>query len=237
MDTKIYKCFIASPSDTNNERKICDKVFNEINKNLGEVYHFRIESLKWENDVHPSLGNDSQNVINQQIGNGYDFFLGIMYKRFGSPTTKAGSGTEEEFNNAYDKFTKRNSSVEIMFYFNNEATDLENIDISELQKVKEFKKKVSSYGVLYCDYKGCLEFEDIKNIGPLVPDENKEKIFEKFYRDETAMSFSREGIGMGLWIAQQILDAHGSKLFYHKDSKATKEIGLNIFEFQLATVQ
>jgi len=76
----------------------------------------------------------------------------------------------------------------------------------------------------------------IKNIGPLVPDDNKEKIFEKFYRDETAMSFSKEGIGMGLWIAQQILEAHNSKLLYHKDTKATKDIGLNIFEFQLDTV-
>jgi hypothetical protein len=160
MDMKIYKCFIASPSDTNNERSICDKVFNEINKNLGEVYNFRIETLKWESDVRPSFGNDGQDVINKQIGNDYDFFVGIMYKKFGSPTTKAGSGTEEEFNNVYDRYSKKDSSVEIMFYFNNELTKLNEIDSIEFTKVTEFKKKVSSCGGLYCDYNGSNDFEE-----------------------------------------------------------------------------
>jgi hypothetical protein len=160
MDTKIYKCFIASPSDTNNERNICDKVFNEINKNLGEVYGFRIESLKWENDVRPTFGIDAQDVINKQIGNDYNFFVGIMYKKFGNPTTKAESGTEEEFNNAYERYSKKESSVEIILYFNNESTNLNELDPVEFAKVKEFKKKVSSLGGLYCDYNGCDDFED-----------------------------------------------------------------------------
>lgn len=73
----------------------------------------------------------------------------------------------------------------------------------------------------------------VKNIGPIVSDENTEKIFEKFVRDSSGESFSKEGMGMGLWIAQQILIAHNSKLHYHKDPKGTKLIGLNIFEFEL----
>ena len=76
----------------------------------------------------------------------------------------------------------------------------------------------------------------IKNIGPLVNDTNKEKIFEKFFRDEYAETFSKEGMGMGLWIAQQILKAHNSKLCYFKDQKETKLIGLNVFEFELETI-
>ena len=50
MEVVIYKCFIASPSDTQEERDICDKVFLEINKSLGEHLGFRIESKKWEKD-------------------------------------------------------------------------------------------------------------------------------------------------------------------------------------------
>ena len=41
-DVKIYRVFIASPSDTQKERKICDKVFEKINKNLGDVFNFRL---------------------------------------------------------------------------------------------------------------------------------------------------------------------------------------------------
>jgi K+-sensing histidine kinase KdpD len=76
----------------------------------------------------------------------------------------------------------------------------------------------------------------VKNIGPFVQDENKDKIFEKFFRDESAKAFSKEGIGMGLWIARQILEAHNSSLRYYKDQNETRQIGLNIFEFDLPTI-
>ena len=88
--TKIYKCFIGSPGDTAEERKICDKVFNEINNSLGEHFDFRIEAKKWEEDVYPNFGKDSQDVINMQIGFDYDMFVGIMWKKFGTPNKTRG---------------------------------------------------------------------------------------------------------------------------------------------------
>ncbi|PYL26201.1 MAG: hypothetical protein DMF37_02915 [Verrucomicrobia bacterium] len=45
------------------------------------------------------MGADAQDVINHQLAE-YDIFLGIMSCRFGSPTKRAHSGTEEEFNRA-----------------------------------------------------------------------------------------------------------------------------------------
>jgi K+-sensing histidine kinase KdpD len=76
----------------------------------------------------------------------------------------------------------------------------------------------------------------VKSIGPFVSDENKDKIFEKFFRDKSAEAFSKEGMGMGLWIAQQILRAHNSKIHYYKDPRETRPIGLNVFEFELQTI-
>ena len=162
MDVRIYKCFIASPSDTEKERDICEKVFTEVNRNLGNIYNFRIESLRWENDVRPSFGTDGQDVINKQIGNDYELFIGIMYKKFGTPTSNAGSGTEEEFNNAYDRYSKNGENcIEIMFYFNDKAPGhLSDINAIELDKVNSFKAKVSMLGGLYCKYDGCDDFEE-----------------------------------------------------------------------------
>lgn len=76
----------------------------------------------------------------------------------------------------------------------------------------------------------------VKNIGPLVKDENENKIFDKFFRGETAKAFSKDGIGMGLWVAQQILNTHDSRLYYFKDKKDNRTIGLNIFQFDIKTV-
>jgi hypothetical protein len=75
----------------------------------------------------------------------------------------------------------------------------------------------------------------VKSIGPFVKEENKEKIFDKFFRDDAAIEYTKSGIGMGLWIAQQVLFAHNSKLCYFKDNNAQGKIGLNIFEFELST--
>jgi hypothetical protein len=160
MATKIYKCLIASPGDTKDERIICEKVFGEINNSLGNSFDFRVEPLTWENNTRPSFGEYSQAVINEQIGTDYQLFLGIMYKKFGTPTKVAGSGTEEEFNNAYTKLTNH-EKVEIMFYFNDEPPKkLSDIDISEFEKVQTFKKKVENLGGYYWTYTGCKDFED-----------------------------------------------------------------------------
>lgn len=158
MNIKTYSCFIASPSDTARERKICDTVFAEINKGLGHILNCRIESLKWEDDVRPGFGESGQQVINDQIGLNYDLFVGIMYKKFGTKTLKADSGTEEEFNLAHDRFIKKDS-VDIMFYFNEEATVLSEINPDEWTKVVAFKKKVGGLG-LYAPYNGADDFEE-----------------------------------------------------------------------------
>lgn len=77
----------------------------------------------------------------------------------------------------------------------------------------------------------------VKNIGPLVSDQNKHNIFEKFFRDDSGKKFSKEGTGMGLWIANKILEAHDCKLEYHKNPREVGPIGLNIFEFELPIVR
>lgn len=41
MEVKIYKAFIASPSDTYTERNLCDKIFDEINSGLADAHPVR----------------------------------------------------------------------------------------------------------------------------------------------------------------------------------------------------
>ena len=159
MTTKIYKCFIASPGDTSKERVVCTKIINEINRSIGQTYNFRIDSLKWENDTRPSIGEYSQKTISEQLGDDYDIFIGIMYKKFGTKTKSTDSGTEEEFNNAHDKY-KNSDDIEIMFYFNDEPTKPSEIDTDQYQKVKSFKRKIADLGVYYWNYDGINNFED-----------------------------------------------------------------------------
>ena len=68
---KLYKCFIASPGDTVDERNACEEVFSDINNTLGQAYNIQLKSVRWENDVHPGVGLDGQDVINRQVMDDY----------------------------------------------------------------------------------------------------------------------------------------------------------------------
>jgi hypothetical protein len=157
-EIKIIRCFIASPSDTTEEREICEKVFSKINSGIGVPYKFHLESIRWENDVHPGIGSDGQDVINRQVKDKYDLFIGIMYMKFGSPTKRADSGTEEEFNIAYEK-AKGLKNLEIMFYFNDKPISPTLIDIEQLQKVTSFRENVLKQKCMYSMYNGLDDFE------------------------------------------------------------------------------
>ncbi|VVO43249.1 hypothetical protein [Pseudomonas fluorescens] len=160
MQAKIFKCFIASPGDTAEEREICDEVFNTINTTIGQHLNFRIESKKWEKDSRPSFGSDGQDVINRQLLKEYQIFIGLMWTRFGAPTPRAGSGTEEEFDQAFEAY-KKSSDVEIMMYFNAADAPINKIDLDQLANVRNFKSKVASLGGLYKEYNGAEEFRTI----------------------------------------------------------------------------
>lgn len=157
-EKKIIRCFIASPGDTAEERNACERVFNDINTGIGTAYGFILQSLRWENDVHPGLGNGGQDVINSQIRDKYDLFIGIMYTKFGTQTEHAESGTEEEFNIAYERALKQ-KNMEIMFYFNDAALNPSKLNLEQYQKVTNFRTNVVQQKCMYSMYNGIQDFE------------------------------------------------------------------------------
>ena len=157
-EKKIIKCFIASPGDTQAERDTCEKVFEDINNGIGIPYGFQLQSLRWEKDVHPGIGSDGQDVINRQVADKYDMFIGIMYTRFGAPTNRAESGTVEEFEIAYKKALEL-KNMEIMFYFNDEVINPSKIDLVQYQKVRDFRDNVVGQKCMYSVYEGISDFE------------------------------------------------------------------------------
>ncbi|MBA3966945.1 MAG: toll/interleukin-1 receptor domain-containing protein, partial [Nitrospirales bacterium] len=96
--------------------------------------------------------------INGQIGE-YDVFVGVMWRRFGTPTKRAQSGTGEEFQRAL-AFYKAHGRPTIMFYFRTEAfytTDEK--ELRQFSKVARFQKTLRNAGVLYWSFASPLEFE------------------------------------------------------------------------------
>ncbi|MEC8906833.1 MAG: ATP-binding protein [Verrucomicrobiota bacterium] len=68
----------------------------------------------------------------------------------------------------------------------------------------------------------------ISNTGPAIEDEIKEKIFERFYRVDTARGPGKSGFGLGLSLARVIAKAHGGELIL-----SSSEGGVNCFVMTL----
>ncbi|HEY3293886.1 MAG TPA: hypothetical protein VGL38_00455 [bacterium] len=148
----VIRVFVASPSDVAPERECLEAVIRELNISWSKFLGLRLELLRWETDVRPGFGDYPQDVINSQIGDDYDIFIGIMWSRFGIPTGQFGSGTEEEFSRAYKRFKGDASSVRLLMYFKSADIPRDQIDPSQIRKVNAFRASVSKKGGLYYSY-------------------------------------------------------------------------------------
>lgn len=149
-----YKIFLASPSDLQDERASIDEVISELNLTFGKQYDIHLELLKWETHSAPAVAiNHPQEIITSDLGNDYDLFIGLIWKKFGTPTNDAESGTEEEFLNAYNRFIENSNSLQILFYFNSKPVSISDINPEQLLKIQNFKSDIGkNKKVLYWDY-------------------------------------------------------------------------------------
>ena len=71
-----------------------------------------------------------------------------MWTRFGTPTGRAGSGTEEEFNRVFEQWEKDENSVSILLYFKEAMVDPSSLDLAQLAAVRAFQDRVKAMGGL-----------------------------------------------------------------------------------------
>ncbi len=154
--TRLFRIFVASPGDVQPEREVLPGVIEEVNLVNGAQLDYRLELVRWETHAFPGAGRPQQ-VINEQIGD-YDAFVGIMWRRFGTPTGVAGSGTEEEYRLAYQKW-QATGKPSIMFYFSQQPFMPKTLDeLEQMRKVLLLRSEIGGKG-LFWEYATCDEFE------------------------------------------------------------------------------
>jgi hypothetical protein len=152
----------ASPSDVAAEREYLEEIVRELNSAWGKTLGVFIDLVRWETVGFPGVGSDPQEVLNTQIGDDYDIFIGLLWHRLGTPTPRAQSGTIEEFERAYQRHIDDPGSIKIMFYFKDAPVSPSEIDPSQLTKVANFRKRLGEEGVLY------WTFSDRETFGSLL---------------------------------------------------------------------
>ena len=149
-----YQVLISCPGDINAEHEIITQVINDFNKLFGRDNKVSLVPINWKTDSYPKLGNKPQDILNKQIVDDCDAAIAIFWTRFGSPTDNYGSGTEEEIDRLIE------SGKQVFLYFSNAAIAPANIDSNQLNKVREYRKRMESRG-LFCVYSNPDEFRTI----------------------------------------------------------------------------
>lgn len=144
--------FVASPGDLEKERDLLATVIDELNRHWIPTLGAHLRLLRWETDVHPGFGADPQDIINEQIGEDYDIFIGILWGGFGTKTPRAGSGTMEEFERALARRRSGSKYPEIMVYFKDTPIALTKIDTEQLRKIQAFRAELPKVGIIYADF-------------------------------------------------------------------------------------
>ena len=168
--------FISGTSETDAEKAALRAVLADLSRVLEKSHSVTLRVIGWPDDFRPGVNANPQAEINRQIGSTYDVYVGLLGARFGTPTARAESGTQEEFEAAVGRFRQDPRKVRVLFYFKRAIDDPFTMDISQLEKVKEFRARLTTEGVLSRDFKDTTAFVEMvkDHIFGLIADEWKD---------------------------------------------------------------
>lgn len=154
----VLRVFVGSPSDVKEEREQLEKVITELNRIWSRNLGLRLELIRWETHVTPGFGDYPQDVINRQVKDDYDIFIGIFWSRVGTPTPYYESGSIEELERALEVYKKHPAKMAMLVYFKDAPIPPSQIDVVQLSKVQELKSNLREVGCLYWEFKELSDF-------------------------------------------------------------------------------
>ncbi len=145
----LLRIVVASPGDVQPERDALAQVVEELNGGVAKDRNLRLELVRWETDAYPGFHPEGPQGLIDSILRVEDceVLIGIFWKRFGTPTKDAASGTEHEFRKAYQAW-KSDGRPQIMLYFNQRpAAPKSKSEADQWGQVLEFQQNFVARGL------------------------------------------------------------------------------------------
>lgn len=154
---KHYRVFISSPGDVEHERKVAEKIINDVNRTLRETLHVCLDVIMWEQFPPEVSERTIQNRINEKVAT-CDFFLLILNKRYGSSESgERLSNTEREVNAMLDSKRK----FIFLTYCKAVKEDKKLLEDPQYCKLLDLKQRLgNNHNALMKKYKNTHDFEE-----------------------------------------------------------------------------
>jgi NB-ARC domain len=159
-EIELVRVVVVSPSDVAGERDIVTSVADELNRRVAPAHGCRLSVWRWETDARPGLHLEGpQGLIDERMEiDDADVVIGIFWKRFGTPTGDAASGTEHELRRAWKAWRQR-SRPDVMVYFcHREEFPASMAEAEQLHQVLRFREELPQEQ-LWWPYRDTVEFE------------------------------------------------------------------------------
>ena len=91
-----YDLLISCPGDIISEINIIEDAVSQFNTQFSDALGISVRTKHWHKNSYAQPGGKPQTLLNEQFVNDCDAAVAILWTRFGTPTDKYGSGTEEE---------------------------------------------------------------------------------------------------------------------------------------------
>jgi hypothetical protein len=123
---------IASPSDTQVERREIKKIIKQWNDIHSSFRNVRLRSLTWESDSIPLINNQhGQTTLNGQIVDPADILIAVFASRLGQPTPTHASGSAEEI----DRCVQRGIPVHV---YTSRMPHANNVNTRQLDALRDY---------------------------------------------------------------------------------------------------
>lgn len=138
-----YDLLISCPGDVIEFTDVIRECIDNFNRVLGSVNNVEIVARHWSTDSYPQSGGKPQELLNKQFVRECDAAVALFWTKFGTPTDKYGSGTEEEIEEMLA------AGKQVFMYFFDKPVNPSSVDINQYKKVEEFKEKYRDRGIYF----------------------------------------------------------------------------------------
>ncbi|UXY32750.1 DUF4062 domain-containing protein [Streptomyces sp. HUAS TT20] len=150
--------FIASPGDLVDERNAVRQAVASVNSLFASKVALRLRVTGWE-ETQPSFGRP-QAVINPLVEQ-CDVFIGLLYRKWGTPTGEYTSGFEEEYEQAASR-ARNGERPRISIFFKRVPDDQIEDAGPSLSRVLAFKRRLEDQHIaLYRQFDSTSDFRDL----------------------------------------------------------------------------
>jgi hypothetical protein len=147
----LFRVFVAAPSDVTEELVVIAGLVRDWNLQHGQQLKVRVELVNWRTHTRPATGKRPQALVNKRAFDACDLVIAVFWSRFGTPTGRAASGTEEEIRRGI-----RLRKPVLVYFSDRSAPGQKPVEHSRIEK---FKRRFGQKA-LFGSYNSLEGFED-----------------------------------------------------------------------------